>query len=82
MPPCQACAEAKAKQKNISKDSAHEPTTVSNGRLFLDLSSVKDAKDERIKLIDRNWRMIVDERTNSFLLKEGWLSQHVNFSRN
>ena len=27
------------------------------------VSSVKDAKDDRIKLIDRNWRMIVDERT-------------------
>ena len=36
---------------------------MNNGRVFLDLSSVKDAKDDRIKLIDRNWRMIVDKRT-------------------
>ena len=36
LPPCQACAEAKAKQKNISKDSPHEPSTENNGRVFLD----------------------------------------------
>ena len=39
--PCQECAEAKAKHKNIPKITEGEKAEVPNGRLFMDLAMIK-----------------------------------------
>ena len=62
MLPCVACAEAKAKQKNVPKVSDHEPTTDTNGRVHLDLATIKTPKGGS-KITKPNWRIIVDEKT-------------------
>ena len=62
MPVCVACAEAKAKQKNVPKSSEHKPATEVNERIFLDISTVKAPDGET--LTKKNWRIMVDKRTN------------------
>ena len=39
---CQACNEVKAKQKSVPKESGAEKATEPNGRLYHDLSTVKE----------------------------------------
>jgi hypothetical protein len=60
--PCAACAAAKAKQKNVIKESEHQPTTKPGERMFLDLASVKPRKDGPTTK-KPNWRILVDEAT-------------------
>jgi len=62
MEPCEACAAAKAKQKNVPKVSDHVQSTENAGRVFLDIATVKSPK-EGPKVRNPNWRVIVDERT-------------------
>ena len=71
MTPCGACAEAKAKQ--LSLPSRTEITrvevrprnvaTVVNGRVYLDISSVKAPKLIKVNVTKPHWRVMVDERT-------------------
>ena len=63
MKPCVSCAIAKAKQKNVPKLSKHEPSKQVNGRVYLDISTVKKPKDVKVTLTKPNWRLIVDEKT-------------------
>jgi hypothetical protein len=60
--PCESCATAKAKQKNVPKDSEHEKATKGENRIFLDIATVKKAKDGP-PVTKPNWRIMVDERT-------------------
>jgi hypothetical protein len=60
--PCQACAAGKAKQKNVSKASPHEPAKASNERIFLDIATVKSPADGP-KVTKPHWRIMVDEKT-------------------
>ena len=46
MKPCLACAKAKAKQKNISKESTSPKATEPGGRVFLDLSKVTVSRSD------------------------------------
>ena len=43
--PCEACSIAKAKQKNVPKKSAHQAATKGDNRIFLDIATVKKAKN-------------------------------------
>ena len=61
--PCEACAAGKAKQKNVIKESKHDPANDSNERIFLDISSVRPKKDMKVTVTKPNWRIMVDERT-------------------
>ena len=63
--PCESCAKAKAKSKGVSKNSPHKKSTIVNGRVYMDLSSIKKPKNNpKIKsLSNPQWRMIVDEKT-------------------
>ena len=61
---CESCAIAKAKQKNIPKIIDHVSASEVNGRMHLDLSTVKPPEHQKdIKLTRRNWCMIIDEKT-------------------
>jgi hypothetical protein len=61
--PCYACAAGKAKQKNVLKRSEHIPSAENNGRIYLDIATVKRIKDGP-KVSKPNWRIMVDECTN------------------
>ena len=61
--PCEACAAGKAKQKNVPKESVHVPATMPAERVFLDISTVKKPNDGTVINSKKNWRIIVDERT-------------------
>jgi hypothetical protein len=67
---CEACAKAKAKRKDIKSKPEDGPNTKAmavNGRIYLDISSLKQTDIESLPedAIPRqkNWRMIVDEYT-------------------
>ena len=61
--PCESCAIAKAKQKNVPKKSEHQIATKNGERIFLDISSVK-TMEKLDKTASRPfWRIMVDERT-------------------
>ena len=69
---CQACAEAKAKQKNIYKRSEDNPSDkalVKHGRVFMDISSIKDNEDLKVNPRIKHWLMIVDEWTTKKISK-------------
>ena len=59
--PCEACTVAKAKQKNIPKNVKHDKANVNNGRVYLDIATIKAPPN--VKVSKPNWHMIVDERT-------------------
>jgi hypothetical protein len=60
MKPCAACAAAKAKQKNVPKESDHEPATGSNRQIFLDIATVKKTK-KGPPITKGNWQLMVDK---------------------
>jgi hypothetical protein len=39
--PCEACTIAKTKQQNVPKESQHTPAKESNGRVYLDIASLR-----------------------------------------
>jgi hypothetical protein len=54
---------AKAKQKNIPKESGtHEPATSDGRRIFLDIATIKQRK-EGPNVSKPNWCIMVDEQT-------------------
>ncbi len=61
MTPCDACAAGKAKQKNLPK-AVEEELKDDLTRVFLDISSVRPAKDQP-KPTKPVWRIMVDEKT-------------------
>jgi hypothetical protein len=64
--PCSDCAMAKAKKKALPKDSGHAICKQVNGRIYLDLSSIKRPKhlSKLIKVVNMpNWRLMVEEKT-------------------
>ena len=60
--PCASCAVGKARQKNVPKVSEHVVATKDEGRVFLDIASVK-AKKGMPNVTKPHWRIMVDERT-------------------
>ena len=65
MKPCLACAKAKAKQKNISKQSTSPKATEPGGRVFLDLSKVTVSRSDgsNFELKKKWWKIMVDQAT-------------------
>ena len=62
---CEACTEAKAKQKNLhakAPDKTKKAEEV-NGRVYLDLSTIKAPKNLNVTVSLPVWRIIVDEKT-------------------
>jgi hypothetical protein len=60
--PCEACTIAKAKQKNVPKESEHAPARAGENRIFLDIATIKKVKGGPT-VTKPNWRIMVDERT-------------------
>jgi len=46
--PCEACTVAKAKQRLVPKESQHIPAKESNGRVHLDIASLRSTDDNKI----------------------------------
>jgi hypothetical protein len=74
--PCESCAIAKAKQKNVPKASEHVVATENGQRVFLDISSIKIMEDTDKPTTQPYWRIMVDERTqlkfsDFYLTKDG-----------
>jgi hypothetical protein len=60
---CEACTMAKAKQKNVPKESGdHEPANEKGRRIFLDIATIKQRK-QGPNVHKGNWRIMVDEQT-------------------
>jgi hypothetical protein len=61
---CESCTVAKAKQKNVIKDSEHLPATKPNERIFLDIATIKKPSNKDYLIATNNvWRIMVDEAT-------------------
>jgi hypothetical protein len=61
---CEACTIAKAKQKNVPKESdTHEPATGEGHIMFLDITMIKQRK-QGPNISKGNWRIMVDEQTH------------------
>ena len=59
---CESCATGKSKQKNVPQISDHNPSTKSNERIFLDIYTIKEPKDDKKVTITRmDWFIMVDE---------------------
>ena len=60
---CEACATAKAKQKNVLKESKAGELGEGERRIFLDISTIREPKGMTV-LGKPNWRIMVDQRGN------------------
>jgi hypothetical protein len=63
MQPCEACTIAKAKQKNVPKESEHVKAIDGERRIFLDISTIKKVKNGP-SVTKPNWRIMVDEKSS------------------
>jgi len=65
MSPCEHCAVAKAKQKDVCKDSKSPKAEKPGGRVYLDLSKVTVSRADNSKFEIKNkwWCIVVDECT-------------------
>ncbi len=61
--PCEACAAAKAKQKNVPKTSTIEPSNPSKdaSHIYLDIATIN--RPDKKQVYKKNWRIMVNERT-------------------
>ena len=69
LPPCEACAKAKIRQRNVKKKKLKKMPTKPGYRVFIDISSFKQTSRGG----NRHWLIVVDEfsdYTHSFLLKK------------
>jgi hypothetical protein len=78
LPVCKLCAIAKAKQKNLPKEtSGANKATEFNGQVFHDLSKIKVPEElGQIEIAKSNWHIAVDEalgykRNVFFVTKRG-----------
>ena len=60
--PCESCTVAKARQKNVPKETQHTKADVGENQIFLDIATVKRQKDSP-PVSNPNWRIMVNERT-------------------
>ena len=60
--PCKSCMVVKAKQKNVPKETEHTKAVKGENHIFLDIATIKNAKDGP-PVSNPNWWIMVDERT-------------------
>ena len=64
--PCGDCAVTKAKHKAVTKESTQMPSSEVNGRVHVDISTIKEPKQKGSEVSvpsKGNWRLIVDKFT-------------------
>ena len=69
LPPCEACAKAKIRQRNVQKKKIKKMPTKPGYRVFIDISSFKQASRGG----NRHWLIVVDEfsdYTHSYFLNK------------
>jgi hypothetical protein len=59
---CEACAAAKAKQKNVPQISEGTPPENGKNRIYLDIATVKQHKGMP-RATKPNWRIVVNQQT-------------------
>ena len=59
---CESCAIGKAKQKRVKTSEPKEKSNKVNGRIYLDMSRIVNAKDKD-QPMRPNWCLMVDEKT-------------------
>ena len=86
MHPCEHCAKAKAKQKNVMKVSKAEKAKQPGKQVYLDLSKVTVSKLDgtEFEINQKHWKIIIDECTgkkwSDFMdLKIGMVEQTCKF---
>ena len=62
--PCLHCTAAKAKQKNVNRG-GNTKARESNGRVGIDISTIKAPKKSEIRVSKPNWLMWIDERSGT-----------------
>ena len=65
LPPCEVCAKAKIRQRNIRKKKIKKLLTRPGYRVFMDICSFKQVSRGG----NRHWLIVVDDCTHSFFLK-------------
>jgi Integrase core domain. len=63
LPPCRDCVAGKARQRNVPKESDHVPTGQVNGRLYLDVSTIRGTSEHPVPVTNQVWLIKVDEAT-------------------
>ena len=63
MKPCEDCAIAKAKQKNVNKDASAKKAERPNERWSHDIATIKPPKRSGLTMRRPNWHILVDEFT-------------------
>ena len=69
LPPCEACAKSKIRQRNVQKKKIKKMPTKPEYKVFIDISSFKQVKRGG----NKHWLIVVDEfsdYTQSFFLKK------------
>ena len=69
LPPCEVCAKAKIRQRNVQKKKINKMPTKPGYRVFIDISSFKQVRRGG----NKHWLIIVDEFSDyahSFFLKK------------
>jgi hypothetical protein len=64
---CEACAAAKAKQKNTPQVSEGTPAEDGKNRIYLDIATVKQQKGMP-RATKLNWRIMVDQKNGTEIL--------------
>ena len=59
--PCMHCTAAKAKRRALDRTGNHKAKE-SNGRIGIDISTIKSSKKSDIIVSKHNWLMVIDER--------------------
>ena len=74
MAPCEACAIAKAKQKNTNKDASARKATAPNERWLHDIATIVPPKKSGIIVARPNWHLMVDQfsgaKISAFYIKK------------
>ena len=63
MMPCKHCAIAKAKQRNVNKDTSAKKVEQPNKRWSHDIATIMPLKKNGLTMACTNWHILVDEFT-------------------
>jgi hypothetical protein len=61
---CESCAIAKAKQKNVNEESTGEKAVKYNGRVYHDIATVKECKEDKSLGRKMVWHITAEETVN------------------
>ena len=63
--PCDACADLKAKQKNIPKKNEHKPSTKRGVCIYIHTATVNNTNNSNVTVAKTHWKIEVDKVEDS-----------------